>query len=107
MSKTIRRTRAKKHNKSGRSNFVTYWVTNWTYDEEGLWKRIPLEGKEYDQAYWRFHSDRLKHLGNSKGSRHEAERNCRRKNKEELFRYFKDEDYEVMLHEPRCLSWDR
>lgn len=56
--------------------------------------------------YWHFHSDQLKHLGNGAYGRANAERNCRRKNKEELIRYYKDEDYEILPHNPRCLSWD-
>lgn len=107
MSRTTRRTRAKKHNKSGSSHFVESWITTWKYDSEGLWYRILLVGKEYDQMYWHFHSDQLKHLGNGVFSRAIAEDNCRIKNKEELDRYYKDEDYEVVTHNPRCLSWDR
>jgi hypothetical protein len=111
MSRTIRRTRDKRRNKSGCSNFDTSWTFDWVHPEHlelhGCWVRVKLEGKAYEKAWWRFHSDWNTTWGNGKGSRVDAEGQCRMKNKLELARYSKDDEYEIQLYEPRCLSWDR
>lgn len=109
MSRTIRRTRDKKRNKSGRSNFVETWIT---YREcnifgRGTGRRIPLTGKEYWKGYWKFYGDSIQRWGNPPYSRKHFEDKCRIKNKNELNRYLKDNEYEVMMYKPGCLSWER
>lgn len=111
MSRTIRRTRDKRRNKSGSSNFETNWTHDWTRPEGTTWHfpwtRVLREGKDFDKAWWRFHSDWNIPWGNGKGLRLDAEGQCRMNNKLELARYLKDNEYEVFTYEPRCLSWDR
>lgn len=109
MSRTIRRTRDKRRNKSGRSNFDDWCTHDWVHMEGNsrCWVKVKLEGKAYWKGWWRFHSDRLTGWGNPKGCRVESNRIARAQNKEEIIRYFKDPDYEVLIRKPRCLSWDR
>ena len=110
MSRTIRRTRDKKRNKSGRSNFVDDWTTEYVYDYGYLGPRrlVQLEGKAFQKAYWTFHNDTLKHYGgNHPYARKRYEDKCRMKNKNEIDRYLKDTDYEVITYNPGCLSWER
>jgi hypothetical protein len=110
MSRTIRRTRGKRRNKSGRSSFEN----DYTFDRihYGHWgyyapsKNVKLEGKEFDKAYWKFHGDSNKaQWSYFKSWRVSAEKKCRAKNKEEIVRYYQNVNYEVMLHKPECLSW--
>ena len=113
MSRTIRRTRDKKRNKSGRSNFEHYYVTDCIDDRTingwGGLKHYTLTGKEFDKKYWKFHGDTTPGYGWSviKYTRQIFEDSCRMKNKEEIQRFYKDEDYEVFTHNPGCLSWER
>ena len=113
MSRTIRRKGYKKQLKSGRSHFEKDYVTDWVKPEGveawGGGKRVPLTGKEYDKAYHAFHGDTKRGYGwgNHIVSRQLSIESWRVQNKAEIIRFIKDNDYEVMPHKPRCLSWDR
>jgi hypothetical protein len=113
MSRTVRRTSYKKQLKSGRSHFVEDYVSD-RIKPEGVdaWaggKRVLLTGKEYEQAYHAFHGDTKRGYGwgNHIISRQISIQSWRIQNKAEIIRFIKDNDYEVMMHNPRCLSWDR
>lgn len=122
MSRTIRRTRDKKRNKSGRSHFERDYTFDRECSEEkeffysadlGIsWRSRPLvklQGKAFSKAYWKFHSDTSRGYGwgNPQYSRFAFEKHCRMKNKGEIVRYYKDENHEVFAHKPACLSWER
>jgi hypothetical protein len=110
MSRTIRRKGDKKRNKSGSSSSIHWYITDWSIDKDGNYQgRVPLEGKEYDQGYWKFHRDHHNSYGwsNHTWDRWHYEQRCRMKNKEEIIRYLNDENYEVFAHQPGCLSWER
>lgn len=116
MARTVRRTRDKKRNKSGRSHFERDYTHRKPRSERpngfyawGSYATIKLEGKEFDQAYWLFHRDHDGGYGwgNHKFDRWHYENRCRMKNKEEIIRYYKDEDYEVFAHQPGNLAWER
>jgi len=106
MSRTFRR-------KSGqRTNRATYFAQEdwWTHErvckDDGSWVKVKLEGKEYWKGYWRYHGDRIKHWTYPKGLRKESHRAARLKNKREIVSFIQNEDYEVMTHKPRDLSYD-
>jgi hypothetical protein len=106
MSRTIRRTRDKRRNDSGRSHFDHHWTHDWVRFGS-TWKSVKLEGKEFDKAYWRFHSDRVKRgWSYSKTLRAMFEKTTRAQNRQELVRYYQNSDYEVMTHKTACLSWE-
>jgi hypothetical protein len=111
MSRTIRRTRDKKRNKSGRSHFENSYTYDWLHTGpiNSIWLKVKMEGKAFEKAYWKFHGDRHNSYGfsNSTWSRFDAETSCRMKNKTEIIRYYKNEEYDVFAYNPRCLSWDR
>lgn len=118
MSRTIRRKRHKTQYQHCYSNDEAdyLWVQDdiWGYklgvmfDYRTLWKspKRLLTGKEYKKAWWKFHKD-----DNFFGSnycwhwRNAAERRGRVKNREELAKFWKNPEYEVMAYEPECLSW--
>ena len=107
MSRTIRRIRDKKKNSPQRYyGDITWWTHDWIRKEEGHWIKVKKEGKAYGRGYWRFHGDRIKGWSYTKWLRQDAEGQARMKNKTEIARYLKDEDYEVIDHQPRDLSWD-
>lgn len=113
MSKTFRRKGDKKRNKSGRSHFIRNYVTD-CYDDRSIngWGGLvhyTLTGKAFDKGYWKFHGDTNPGYGwgNSSYDRERFEAECRMNNKQEIARYLKDDEYEIQLHNPGCLSWER
>lgn len=92
MSRTIRRKKNKQHH----SNFVSSYVDGKMSDEA------------FNTAFWRFHRDSKKNYGWVCGKMFFAEEEAitRAKNKQELIRYNKNEDYEVVNHFPRDVSWE-
>ena len=116
MSRTIRRTRDKRRNKSGRSHFVKDYVYDRDETYLGLgwqsWAGMPmvkLTGKEYDKQFWKFHADTKPGYGwgNPNYSRKHFEDRLRMLHKQELLKYLKDDEHEVILDKPFCLSWER
>ena len=116
MSRTIRRTRDKRRNKSGRSNFAKDYVFDRVENYLDLtwqsWAGMPLvklTGKEYDKQFWSFHGDTKPGYGWGNGtySRKHSEDCLRMLNKQEIIKYLKDSDHEVIPHKPFCLSWER
>jgi hypothetical protein len=116
MSRTIRRTGDKKRNKSGRAHFEhdythTYGDSNFEsgFYAWGCKRSVKLEGKEFDKAFWKFHRDNHNSYGwsNHTWDRWHYEQRCRMKNKEEIIRFLKDDEYEVIVYQPGCLSWER
>lgn len=118
MSNTIRRTSYKKHNKSGRSHFLADYTSNYLDVYEGVkgeveaWGGKPsvkLTGKAYQQAFHFFHGDTSRGFGwgNHKISRKISHDTLRMELKKEIYRFLKNEEYEVMERRIRCLSWDR
>jgi len=97
MSRTIRR---KKEKRVGKSHFIDPYIN--TLPEEwngvramhgtvGAFPSIPMEGKEYDKAYWWFHRDHHNRYmwNDTKGSKV-----CTRAyNKQELIKAIKDPEY--------------
>lgn len=106
MSRTIRRTGKKPNNFSGFNHTEHWYFHHWVYDDEGrlVWKK--KEGKDLKKAWWDFHNDTLRGGSYPKAWRRVTIREARVKNKNELAKYFKNPEYEIMDHEPRCLSWD-
>lgn len=99
MSRTYRR----KHGES------PFWArTTCGYDSEGIWRRVPLEGDELVKSVAKYHSDSgFGHGGPSKWFKTITHREFKRKSKEEIIRYYKDEEYEVqILNNPRWPYWD-
>ena len=118
MSRTIRRTRDKRRNKSGRSHFekdyTEFYVEHWNGPTamHGTWAcfpRVKAKGHAFNKGYWFFHGDNHNAHGfsNYTYSRKAAEDTCRAKNRQEIIKYYKDEEYEILIHNPACLSWDR
>ena len=110
MARTIRRKGDKKRNKSGGSNSIEWYITDWKNDDDGLYQgRVELVGKEFDKGYWKFHRDHHNSYGwsNHTWTRARYEDRCRMKNKEEIIRFMKDEEYEIFAYQPGCLSWER
>lgn len=119
MSRTFRRKRSKNQyqRKSGRSHFEHHWthdredpdpitMANFSRYAWACFKKVPLEGKAFDKAFWKFHGD-TGYWGGMKVGRQIAEDRYRMENKMKLYRVWKDADYEFIEHNPRCLSWDR
>ena len=115
MSRTIRRTRDKRRNKSGRSNFVETYIfdrvenyMDLTWESWAGMPKVKLTGKEYDKQFWRFHRDTHNSYGWSNGTytRKRFENRLRMLNKQEIQKFWKDPDYEVILFKPFCLSWE-
>lgn len=119
MSRTIRRKRHKTQYQHCSNHDVNdvIWVQddNWGYSLNDLfrtwrtsWKQPKrrLEGKEYRKAWWEFHRDDNYFGSNYRWSwRNAAERRSRGRNKDELEKFWKNPEYEVMPVEPECLSW--
>lgn len=113
MSRTVRRTKEKKRNKSGSSHFINYYVTD-SFLPEGVthWgggKKVLLTGKEYSQGYYYFHGDTSRNhcWGNHKVSRVYSHRKWDTTMKEEVLRFMKDPDYEIIVYKLPCIAWDR
>jgi len=113
MSRTFRRKGDKKRNKSGRSHFEKDYVND-CYDDRSIngWGGLvhyTLTGKAFDKAFWKFHGDSSNAYGwsNPIGSRKAFEAECRMNNKQEIARYLKDDEYEIQVYYPSCLSWER
>ena len=92
MSRTIRRIKSKDHH--------SYFFSDYIDGE--------LDEKSFDVVFWRYHRDSKKYYGWVCGKEFfaEAEATARAKNKQEIVRYMKNEDYEVVNHFPRDVSWD-
>jgi hypothetical protein len=117
MSRTIRRKGDKKHNHSGSSSFLKTYVTNYPDYWEGsggivtAWgglPHLPMTGHEYYEKYYMFHRDTHPGFGWGyyKWLRKNSNKQARSRNKEELARFWKNFDYDIVNHEPRCLSWE-
>ena len=108
MSRTIRRNRDNKKSKQYRRYYgdISWWTHDWNRDENGCWVKTKKEGKDFWRGYWRFHGDRIKSWAYPKDLRKSSHREARAKNRVEIIRYYKDDEYEVMEHWPRDLSWD-
>ena len=113
MSRTFRRKGDKKRNKSGRSNFEHDYITD-CYDDDSIigWAGLvhyTLTGKAFSKAYWKFHGDTNPSYGwgNTKYDRRRFEAKCRMDNKQEIYSYLKDDEYEIQVYYPGCLSFER
>lgn len=118
MSRTMRRTSDKKRFNSGRSHFVDDYIYDYEEKWEGrdgvvdAWRGKPskkLTGKEYGRAYHKFHGDTNPGYGwgNYPYSRYHSHQVARAQNKNQIERYKKDPNHEVVICNVRCLSWDR
>lgn len=118
MSRTIRR----KRHKNQYQHCVNHEERDWLWVQDDIWgyslnrwdnyrtlwkaPKRQLVGKEYDKAWWKYHKDGRFFQSNYRWHwRNAAESRCRVRNKEELARFWKDPEYEVLTHEPECLSW--
>lgn len=117
MSRTFRRKNNKPHNHSGSSacerDYTTDRVDTWegakgSVSAWGGKPRVLLTGDEYCKEYHRYHADTKSSYGwaYNKYSRDYSHQQARNKNKVEIVKWFKNPEYEVINHEPRCLSWD-
>jgi len=109
MARTFRRKGDKKRNKGGRSHFEKEWTYEYawevSYGTYGACPLVPIVGREYWVKYHFFHSDNFRHGSYRKSWRSEAEQICRARNKQQIMRYLRDPNYEVMEIFPECLSW--
>lgn len=117
MSRTIRRTKTNKRNPRFLIDYVTYLPQEWDGRDIGnrgiRWvkdfPRFTLEGKAYDKAYWKFHSDQgfaeFFYEDNFEFPMHEVEGDRRARYKREIVKWLKDEEYEIQFQ--RCKQvWD-
>lgn len=109
MSRTIRRTRSKK-NYSHFEKDYTFERDYENHKELSGWCAIPkvkLEGREYKKAWHKYHGDTQKNYGWVEGKcYHEiAKVSTRAKNREEIARYLKNDEYDVVNHEEPDVSW--
>jgi len=101
MSRTYRR-------KSDNGNCQLCWsTTTWDYDEDGVLRRIPLEGKELKKALAKYHSDYDYNSSPSFSWRQQNWAEFRAEAKREIGRYLKNEEHEVQIRaNPRWPWWD-
>lgn len=111
MSRTIRRKRAKRHHSSFIHGFINTVPDEWNgvrpmYGTIGAFPSIKMEGREYWKAYHWYHGDKP-HNMNSYWYYIFDESRVRMRNKQELVRWLKDPDYEVMCWDLiDCADWD-
>lgn len=117
MSRTIRRTKTNKRNPRFLIDYVTYLPQEWDGRQQGnrgvRWiKDFPLlllEGKEYQKAYWKFHSDNgFAVFGYENAYERpmiESESKTRARYKRELVKWIKDPEY-VVQFTPPPQEWD-
>jgi hypothetical protein len=117
MSRTIRRTRARKHWTNFSTKYTHTIPDEWNgvrpmYGTVGAFPSIPKEEKEYIKALCWYHSDCYKVDGfygckSYKGYRgkYGSKESARAHNNQELIKWFKDEEYEPMLLEFINKSW--
>lgn len=97
MSRTIRRTKEKRLGRSNKlKSYVFKYVPDWNdtipmYETCLAFPKQRLEGKEFDEAYWRFHRDSKKYYGWQllKGGKISS----RAFNEHELIKGLKDPEY--------------
>lgn len=102
MSRTIRRKRHRKHHTSFSKPYLYTIPDEWNgvrpmYGTVGAFPHVKKEGKEYDQAYHWFHSDRFKVPGWDYDTRRGRWESARAYNKRELIRWIQNPDYEPMM----------
>lgn len=97
MSRTYRRKNADKPS----------WVKRrWEYND-GVWDMKWFEGKELEQRLAYFHSDRYDGFTPSRFWRKVNHHEFRSKAKQELIKYYKNNDHEVQIRDnPRWPWWD-
>lgn len=109
MSRTIRRLRDKPNNFSGFSNREKWYTHSWEWvpvdDEHVRLQWIKKEGDELKRAWWKYHNDTIRCASYPKKWRNTEERIYRAKNRQELHKFSKDWDYEVIDQGRPCLSW--
>jgi hypothetical protein len=114
MSRTFRRKRDKKYNSRFEKDYTHYYDTGVfdrvynTFNEHGL-PRIKLEGKEWQIAYWKYHSDNGFAIFGFQDAYEtpmiESEQSFRSRWRFEIHKFMKYEDYEVNILKRR-LIWD-
>jgi hypothetical protein len=115
MSRTIRRTKARKHYSRFAKDYTHKQVEEWldvkptnTWQSNGMPIR-PLEGKEYINRLWHYHSDAGCHEFGFEDAfekpYQEDEGSFRARNKNELRKWLKDHEYEIIEKPPKLL-WD-
>jgi len=117
MSRTIRRTKAKKYRSRFEKEYTYYIPEEWdnrSIGNRGIrWVKdfplLPLEGKEFEKAYWKYHSDSgCKDFSFENAFEYpmrEDERAKRSRYKREISRWLKDEDYEIQFQKSKQI-WD-
>lgn len=98
MSRTIRR-----------KNFVPEWVTHeWKSRDSfsSAWIRVPKEGKELAKALKKHHGDTYRWDWPTKWVRNDVQTTYRAQARNELARYLKDEEYEVIIPRKNPIPWD-
>jgi hypothetical protein len=119
MSRTIRRTRARKHWTNFSTKYTHTIPDEWNgvrpmHGTIGAFPLVPKEEKEYIKSLCWYHSDCYKVDGfygqarksyKSYRGKDGSKESARAHNKQELIKWFKDEEYEPMLVEFINKSW--
>lgn len=115
MSRTIRRTKALKHYSRFEKDYTHKPLEEWldvapapNYRSNGMPVR-PLEGDEYFRRWWHYHSDSGCHefgFEDAYERPFREEEGCfRARNKNEIRKWLKDHDYEI-IEKPHKFMWD-
>lgn len=118
MSRTIRRIKEKNSNKSGRSHFLKDYVVQSAEVWHGSKSEVTccggtpyqtLTGKEYSKAYHNFHGDSKasKVWSNPHYSKTLSHIKNRMHYKQEISRFVKNNEHDILNKELYCLSYDR
>lgn len=115
MSRTIRRTKAKKHHSRFAKDYTHRPLEEWldvcpapNYRPNGIPIR-PIEGKEYQTRYWHYHSDCGCHeFGFEDAFEYpfrEGERSFRSRNNHEIRKWMNNPEYEI-IEQGHKMLWD-
>jgi hypothetical protein len=98
MSRTYRRKSGKKH----------WWAgSDWKHDENGIFRRVEVGGKELKKALAYYHGDYDLGWSPAPWWRKDEWHKFRQQSKQELIRWLKNEDHEVQIRaNPRWPWWD-
>lgn len=115
MSRTFRRQRSKKRNSRFERDYTSHKPEVWCgkpllkYSNNNWFPTIPLEGKDFNRAYWKYHSD----CGHSvfgwekayETPMLEPENERRRRYSREITKWLKDNSYEIIWQKSKQV-WD-
>jgi hypothetical protein len=116
VSRTIRRTKRNKLRSRSEKTYTHVRLTEYLdlQGESNRWYNhgfplVPLEGKEFQKTYWKFHSDcGCPEFGFENAFEYpwvESSKEARARYKREIVKWLKDEDYEIIFTKPPHI-WD-